>query len=112
MSEKKPIVKVILYKPKEAWYRLSSEKRVKFVNAIPDKQKEFGVKTLITSCKCFWSNEEWFGFAVEEYPDLETLEKYNDWAVSAGWQRYYESRVYLGPRITAEEWKVYNTMSP
>lgn len=110
--EKKPLVKIILFKPKESFYRKSPEERINFTNSVIDKQKEFGVKTLIPFCKCFYTNEEWTHFAVEEYPDLETLEKYNDWVFSVGMQRDWESRVYLGPRMTAEELMELNTMNP
>lgn len=62
MSEKKPIVKIVLFKAKEAWYRRPIEDRVKFQDTLIDKQKELGIKTLIAVCKCFYTNEEWFGF--------------------------------------------------
>lgn len=33
---------------------------------------------------------------------METLEKYIDWAYFAGWQRYFESKLYLATQEPME----------
>ena len=44
MSEKRPIVKVSFYRPKEAFYKLSPQERNEIGDKVLAKFKELGVK--------------------------------------------------------------------
>ena len=103
MAEKKPIIKVAFYKLREAeaYFRLSEDERKESMNKADKKSEELGVKGIM-HCDCRWSNEEWKGFVVEEYPDIEALQKWTKFIEEElEWFRYLESKHYLGTR--AEE---------
>ncbi len=97
MDDKKPIIKILFFKPKEAYFGLSAE-----------KQKEFAVKTVkdvmevggqwIARCDCYWANEEWVQFGVMEFPDIEAVPKHAKFIESLEQFRYIESKSYLGTR--------------
>ena len=102
MSETEPIIKVAFFKFKEAWYRLSPEERTEMGDNVIAKLKELDIKTSFW-CNCYWSNEEWPWFSVEVYPDVEAVKKIEDYIFSElGWQRYAESKLYLGTQETVE----------
>ena len=95
-DEKRPIVKVAFFKPKEAWYKLTVEERHEISDKILATYREVGVKVHF-QCNCYWSNEEWLSFVVEEYTDVEAVKKLEDYIyMEIRWQRYFESKLYLG----------------
>ena len=95
---------------KEAWYRLSPAERNEINDKSLEKHKELGIK-MPFMCNCYLFCEEWSAFIVEEHPDIETLQKYEEYLIEIGWQRYVESKFYLGTRVTAEEMMKYSTMN-
>ena len=102
MAEKKPIVKLGIWKRKEAWYRLSPDERVELSDKTVKKHKELGV-AVNPFCNCYWSCEEWDWFALEEHLDIESIQKLEEFYLEIGWQRYFKSKIYMGTQITAED---------
>ena len=101
VAEKKPIIKLYILKGKEAWFRLSEEEQKEYGAKLRKKMEELGVKQII-SCDCRWSNQEWYGFGVQEFPDIEAVQEYAKFLEELGhWMKYVESKTYLGTR--AEE---------
>ena len=100
MAEKKPIIKVLFLKPKEAYFRLSEEERKEFVDRATKDVEEVGGKW-IARCNCYWSNEEWVWFGVMEFPDIEAVQKHAEFIEKLEQFRYVESKSYLGTRM---EW--------
>ena len=99
MGKKKPIYKLFLMKPKEAWYRLTREEQQALVKQdaeISQKmKKKLGSRNILT-CDCFWSTEDWLLFGVEEYPDMESVQESTRAFREMGWFKYFESRIILG----------------
>lgn len=98
MSEKKPIIRVYFAKVKEAFYKLSEEEQKEFMRKDRENLDKLGCKVLMM-IDCRWSNEEWQFIGVEEWPNIEALEK------SAKFEneeleknKYGESKIYLGTR--------------
>lgn len=102
-GEKKPIIKVAFFKPRESWYRLPADERNDLWDKAADKYAEVGAKLLVTYCNCYWSNEEWPFFAVEQYPDVEAVKKFEDWLMERGWHVHIDSKLYLGSPMEIEE---------
>ena len=74
MAEKKPIIRLLFAKIKEAFYNLSEEEKMEFMLKDRKNLDELGCKVLMM-IDCRWSNEEWNYVGVEEWPTLEALEK-------------------------------------
>jgi hypothetical protein len=97
--EKKPVYKLFLMKPKDAWYRLSKDEQQELIKKDAElshrKMKELGGRNILT-CDCFWSTEDWMLFGVEEYPDIEGVQESTAALRKMGWFKYFESRIILG----------------
>lgn len=101
-KREQPIVKVWFSKPKDAWHCLSEKEQKDFFKREQEMAKElrvkFGIKTINTS-KCLWSNEEWFEFGIEEFPNIEAVQEYSEQLSKLGMYRYFEAKVLLGTPI-------------
>lgn len=58
-----------------------------------------GGKELVV-CDAAWSNERWPFFGVEEFPDLEAVQRHQQILTDLNWTRYIESRSTLGTQFT------------
>jgi len=95
--ERKPIIKMYFSKYREAWFSLSEERKMEIELEARGKFKEVGGKAIIR-CASYWSNEGWTWFGIEEYPDIEAVQRFAEFLVELGWPRYVESKTYLGTR--------------
>ena len=100
-EQRKPVYKLYLMKPKEAWYALSKEEQRALINSDAElshkMMSRLGGRSLL-SCDCFWSTEDWMLFGVEEYPDIESVQESTRALREMGWFKYFESRIVLGTR--------------
>jgi len=95
VSEKKPIIKVLFLKPKEAYFKLSEEERKELGDKAMKDVEQVGGRR-IAFCNCYWSNEEWVWFGVMEFPDIEAVQKHAEFIEGLEQFRYIESKSYLG----------------
>ena len=93
----KPIVKLFLAKPTEAYYQLSEEERANKMATVQESLEKAGGKTIITG-DTSWSSEQWMFFGVEEYPDIEAAQQHAATLVKLDWFRYLESMTLLGTK--------------
>jgi len=100
--DKKPIIKVFFARPTEAYYNVSEEKRKEAVDLNEKNKKELGIKTIVT-CNSYWGNEEWEEFGVEEYPDIEAVQKHAEFLLKREWPKYIISKTYLGTQWATSE---------
>ena len=56
--------------------------------------EDAGGKELVL-CSAAWSNERWPFFGVEEFPDLEAVQRHEQILTDLNWARYIESRTTL-----------------
>ena len=104
MAEKKPIIRLMFAKIKEAFYKLSEEEKQEFMLKDRKNLDELGMK-LIMTCDCRWSNEEWDFVGIEEWPTIEALEKRGKFEKEElEVYRYVESKTYLGTRESFAEY--------
>ena len=90
-----PIYKLWMFKPTEAWYQLSKEEQDNFSNKIDEDLEKVGGKRLIT-CTPTWSTERWLAFGVEEFPDIEAVQKFTNLLMERDHFRYIEVDSMLG----------------
>jgi len=95
MAEKKPIIRVVLNKFKEAGYRLSEEKWKELGDKDAKNIEEVGGKYIFVA-RCYWSDGEWEWFVVDEFPDIEALQKHVKLEEELELPRYLERKFYVG----------------
>lgn len=71
-----PIYKFWIMKPTEVGYQMSEEEQSNHLAKIQEALQEVGGKTIIT-CTPTWSSEEWAACGVEEFPDIEAVQKHS-----------------------------------
>jgi hypothetical protein len=104
MAEKKPIIRLLFAKIKEAFYELSEEDQQKFMIKDRKNLDELGCN-VIMMIDCRWSNEEWNYLGIEEWPDLEALEKRAKFENEELEKfRYIEAKTLLGTRESFDEY--------
>ncbi len=92
-----PVYKLFVLKFKQPWYQLSQEEQQALFAKGDAAFKEVGGKSIIT-CDASWSSEQWPGFGVEEFPDIEALQTYSRRLQELNWFRYFESETMLGTK--------------
>ena len=95
----KPVYVLHVARLTEAWYQLSEQERESLLSNFPPIHEKFGVKTIIM-CDARWSSEREF-FSVEEYPDIEALQKKQEAENELDWPRYCEVCI----RILGTKWE-------
>jgi hypothetical protein len=94
-----PIYKVFIMKYKEPWYKLTTEEQNKLASQGAEALKQVGAESIIT-CISFWSSEEWLGWGVEKYPDIEAVQKHAEILFGLNWYEYIEAESHLGTEMT------------
>lgn len=92
-----PIYKFFMFKPKEAWYQLSQEEQKNHLAKIEESLKKVGGKVIV-ACNSGWSSDQWSFFGVEEFPDIEAVQKHSEDLDKLNWFRYSESMSFLGTK--------------
>ena len=93
-----PVYRMFRARGKEAWFALSREEQDGLTTQVIDRLKQAGGKEVIF-CNSTWSSEQWWGFGVEEFPDLEAVQLHTKLLTELDWMRYVESETLLGTAI-------------
>jgi hypothetical protein len=97
----KPIYKFWIMKLTEAWYQLTEEERQDHLTKIGEALREVGGKSIIT-CSPTWSSEGWTACGVEEFPDIEAVQKHTLALSELGHFRYMDGQSVLGVKWPPE----------
>jgi hypothetical protein len=89
------IYKVFLLKSTEAWYQLSEEEQTSLLAKVNEALEKVGGKTVVL-CNSSWSSEQFQFFGVEEFPNIEAIQKQSALHNELNWLRYIESVSVLG----------------
>lgn len=92
-----PIYKFFMGKPKEAWYHLSQKEQKSLLAKEEEPFKKTGGKRIVL-CNSEWSSEQWQFFGVEEFPDIEAIQKHSEDLDKLNWFRYFEGMSFLGTK--------------
>jgi hypothetical protein len=93
-----PIYKLYMFKPTEAWYQLSEKKKSAHIVQLSKALKKVGGKEIV-ACFSGWNSEQYLGWGVERFPDIESVQKHHALLVTLNWFRYFESNSFLGTEM-------------
>lgn len=91
----KPIFKVYLFRPTEAWYQLSEQEKNKVKKQLAEALNKVDGKEVVT-CFSGWNSEQYMGWGVEQFPNIEAVQKHHMLLEEINWFRYAHSDSYLG----------------
>jgi hypothetical protein len=83
----------------EAWYRLPEDEQQQLMGDVVRALEQAGGKEMV-ACLSAWSNERWQAFGVEQFPDVETVQRHEQMLTDLRWARYFESHTTLGTEFT------------
>jgi hypothetical protein len=95
---KRPIYKVFFFKPTEAWYQLSKKGKNDLKVKLEKALAKVGGKEIVM-CFSGWNSEQYQGWGVEEFPNIDAVQKHHALLVELNWFRYADSNSYLGTEI-------------
>ena len=95
-----PIYQLWQARPTEAWHQLPQQEQQRLLGLVMEALDTVGAKELVI-CDAAWSNERWPVFGVEEFPDLEAVQRHQQILTDLNWLRYMESRTTLGTEFIA-----------
>ena len=90
-----PIYKIFLGKATEAWYQLSEAEQSSLFAQVGAVLEQAGGKSVIV-CNSTWASEQWQFFGVEEFPNLEAIQKQAAALDALHWFRYVDAITTLG----------------
>lgn len=96
MSE--PIYKFFLCRCLPDWYDLSQEEQQSRLAKLTEALEKVGAKRTIL-CNTYWSSDQWMFAGVEEFPNIEAVQKYMATLQELNWSRYFESINVLGTKM-------------
>ncbi len=96
-----PIYKLFQAKFTEAWHQLPGEEQRRLETQVEEALAQVGAKRVLL-CVSAWANEQWTAFGVEEFPDIEAVQKHSQLLIELNWFRYLESITTLGTPYTPE----------
>ena len=92
-----PIYKLFMGRFLEAWYQLSQEEQSSLLAKLNKALETVGGKRPIL-CDSSWSSDQWSFSGIEEFPNLEAVQKYAAALRELNWFRYCESTNVLGTK--------------
>jgi hypothetical protein len=90
-----PIYKVWFMKYTEAWYRLSPEEQNTLMAQVGASLQQVGAEVIMMRYS-IWASEEWLGWGVEKYPNIEAVQQHAQNLYGLKWFMYVESQTSLG----------------
>jgi hypothetical protein len=96
-----PIYKQFLARWTEAWYQLSPDEQRAFEAKLGAALEQAGGKGVVY-CDASWSGDQWAFFGIEEFPNLEAVQKHTQALQALNWFRYCDSRSVLGTKWPTE----------
>jgi hypothetical protein len=93
-----PIYKLFMGRFSEAWYQLSKEEQNSLIaNLNGALEKAGGKRSLL--CDSSWSSDQWSFAGIEEFPNIEAVQKFTAALQELNWFRYCESTNVLGTKM-------------
>jgi hypothetical protein len=90
-----PIYKLWMAKPTEAFYQLSEEEQNSQMSKVGAALEQAGGREVVL-CQSAWSSDQWPFFGLEEFPDIEAVQKHTALLDEINHFRYIESVSILG----------------
>ena len=96
MSE--PIYKLFTGRFLPSWYQLSHEQQNSLLAKLNEALTKVGAKRMLL-CNTYWSTDQWLWAGVEEFPNIEAVQKYMATLQELNWNRYVEGNNVLGTKL-------------
>ena len=80
----RPIYKLYLIRPSASWYSRSKPEQDALLAKVRNSLEKVGGKAVLT-CNSSWSSEEWAAFGLEEFPDLNAVQKHSESIAELHW---------------------------
>jgi hypothetical protein len=93
-----PVYKLWQGRFTEAWHQLPQGEQQRMLGLAQQALETAGGKDLVT-CSAAWSNERWPFFGVEEFRDMEAVQRHTQLLTELTWGRYLDSRTTLGTQL-------------
>jgi hypothetical protein len=93
-----PIYKLFMGRFSEAWYDLSQEEQNRLLAKLNEALEKVGGKRQIL-CDSSWSSDQWSFAGIEEFPNIEAVQKFTAALKELNWFRYCESTNVLGTKL-------------
>jgi hypothetical protein len=94
-----PVYKLYLATPRPNWYKLSKDEQEKILAKLRVLIEKAGGKSIV-QCFSGWSNEQYAFFGLEEFPDVESVQKYSDLMAEINHPfEYFQSLSILGTKM-------------
>ena len=81
----------------EPWYQLSKEEQNSLEAKLDAALENVGGKRPLL-CNASWSSDQWSVAGMEEFPNIEAVQKYMAALQELNWFRYCEGRSVLGTK--------------
>ena len=92
-----PIYRLYVIKAKESVYRLSQEERDELFAKVAEVLPQVGGKEVL-HCRSAWAAGDTVGWGVEEFPDIEAIQRLEQCRHDLNWYRYVDSWTLLGTK--------------
>ena len=93
-----PIYQVFMARVTDAWYQLSEEARNKMLADVAGCLEKVGGKSLLI-CNSVWASEKVQFWGVEEFPDIEAIQRLAELHTELHWYRYVDAKTVLGTKF-------------
>ena len=100
MSE--PIYKFFTGRFLPDWYQLSKAEQESLIAKLTEALAKLGAKRTVL-CNTYWSTDRWGWAGVEEFPNIEAVQKYAATLHELNWSRYVEADSLLGTKLEPSE---------
>jgi hypothetical protein len=87
-----------LVRQTEAWHQLSREEQDQLLAKVEEALAQVGGKVIVL-CNSRWASEQWPFWGVEQYPNIEAVQKHTELLNALNWFRYVETMTLLGTEI-------------
>ncbi|HWQ12083.1 MAG TPA: DUF6616 family protein [Roseiflexaceae bacterium] len=93
-----PIYKVFLARPTEAWYALPKAQQDELLAKVNTALESVGGRRLAI-CDSSWASEQYQVFGLEEFPDIEAVQRFHAALNEFSWLRYVDTITTLGTQL-------------
>ena len=93
-----PIYKLFMGRFSEAWYQLSKEEQNSLIAKLNGALEKVGGKRPLL-CDSSWSSDQWSFAGIEEFPNMEAVQKFTAALQELNWFRYCENTNVLGTKL-------------
>jgi len=82
----------------QAWYQLPEDEQQRLLGQVMQALDKAGGREIVI-CDAAWANERWPFFGLEEFPDVDAVQRHEKLLGELRWDRYMHARTSLGTEM-------------